>query len=107
MSDDSTTTWTGQSGTGYEYWIFPISTKFSAVAGNYIFAKEKSRNSFEPIYVGETLDLSARPENHRKQSCVSENGATHIHVHHNTKGVDARRAEAADIVAKWDPPCNR
>ena len=106
MAESSTIHWSGQSGRTYEYWVFPIHTEFSAEPGNYVYAKETDPGYFAPIYVGETSDLSTRFSNHHKAECIHLRGATHIHVHRNANGRSARQAEEADIVAKWEPPCN-
>jgi hypothetical protein len=106
MSDAPTIEWEGQSGTKYTYWIYPLGTTFKAEPGNYIFAKESKPNSFSPIYIGETGDLSERFDSHHKQDCIDSNQASHIHVHKNDDGEVARRAEESDLIAKWNPPCN-
>ena len=99
--------WTGQSGTRYEYKIYRVGTKFKALPGNYIFAKINARGYWEAIYAGETENLSTRFDNHHRQHCINLQGATHIHVHVNYGGSDARRAEERDIRLANDPPCNR
>ena len=101
-----TITWVGQSGRQYVYEIYPIGTKFSAVPGNYIFAKETQPKSFKAVYIGETQDLSERFDNHHKMRCIQRNNATHIHVHGNSQGQVARREEESDLIPKWLPTCN-
>ena len=32
--------WTGESGTKYGYWVYPIEAQFRKIAGNVIFAKQ-------------------------------------------------------------------
>lgn len=98
--------WEGQSGKKYRYWIYPIGQSFKSVPGNYIFAKETSPNTWRPIYIGQTSDLSERFDNHHAMPCVRQNGGTHIHVHQNGAGEQARRAEEADLIAHWKPDCN-
>ena len=98
--------WTGKSGRNYTYWIYPLPPNFTAVAGNYIFAREVSPGRGQPIYIGQTSDLSERFDSHHKVACIRSNGATHIHVHRNDAGEAARKAEEADLVARWNPDCN-
>jgi hypothetical protein len=105
MSDTPTIQWPGQSGRSYKYWIYPIGHSLKAEGGNYIFAKETKPNSFTPVYIGQTGDLDLRFDDHHKAPCVYANGATHIHAHFNANE-DDRLAEEADLIAKWDPPCN-
>jgi len=73
--------------------------------GNYCFAKETSRGRWKPIYFGETRDLSERFDNHHKMDCIKKEGATGLHAHIN-EDEDDRLAEEADLVDKWNPPCN-
>ena len=98
--------WPGQSGSEYKYWIYPIGTGFKEVPGNYIFAKETRPNTWTPIYIGETGDLSERFDNHHKMPCIKRQGATHIHVHTSSANAAVRRTEETDLIIKWDPPCN-
>ncbi|MCH8064716.1 MAG: hypothetical protein IIC90_02675 [Chloroflexi bacterium] len=104
-----TITWTGASGSKYQYKIFPIGTTMNDTPGNYIFAKETKPGTFRPIYVGETESLADRlnnPAGHHKWACIKRQGATHICAHVNTRGARARRAEEADLLAALKLPCN-
>ena len=106
MADAPTIDWPGKPGKTYRYWIHPLPPNFSAVPGNYIFARETEPGKYLPIYVGETGDLSERFDDHHAMPCIKKHSATHIHAHTNNKGQAARRAEEADIIAQWNPPCN-
>ena len=100
-----TRVWTGESGTRYRYKIFRASKKFEADAGNYIFAK-KIEGRWEPIYAGETEDLSTRFDNHHRKACIKRHRGAYIHVHIHNGDDQARRDEETDIRQKYDPPCN-
>lgn len=89
------------------YSIYPMDTSFKAIPGNYIFAKKTSLGKWTPVYIGETDNLAERLPNHEKLPCVKKNGGTHIHVHTTSGGTDARRAEEADLLANFNPPCNK
>ena len=106
MNKAPTIKWNGQSGTEYQYWIYPIGTNFKKEAGNYIFAKQTTQNHWSPCYIGQTENLDERLEDHEKETCAKRNGATHMHVHLNSGGEQARRAEEKDLILKWQPPCN-
>ena len=106
MVDNHEIIWKGASGTGYKYWIYPINTTFGAGPGNYIFAKETQPNTYAPIYIGQTADLSERFDGHHKMSCIKQKGATHIHVHTSSAKEEERIAEETDLIHKWNPPCN-
>jgi len=107
MTDFGTITWRGKSGREYKYLIYRIDAAFEAVAGNYVFAEETSPGLFMPIYIGQTGDLSERFDKHHAMPCIKRNRAAFIHVHVNDGGEQARLKEEADLIARWDPPCNR
>ncbi len=99
--------WSGKSGKKYEYWIYPMTMAFQDdEPGNYIFAKENSPGRFSPVYIGETQNLKERLSNHNELPCITRNGGTHIHVHTTPGTESTRKAEEADLLAKWDTPCN-
>ncbi|NQV36493.1 MAG: hypothetical protein HQ509_00630 [Candidatus Marinimicrobia bacterium] len=99
--------WPGVSGKEYKYWIASIDSLYKDEPGNYIFAKETSPGQWTPIYIGETESLLDRLSNHDKLPCVKRHGGTHIHTHTTTGGQAVRRVEESDLLAKWDPPCNK
>jgi hypothetical protein len=99
--------WPGASGKQYKYWIHPINTSFKGSPGNYIFAKETSPERWIPIYIGETDNIKERLSNHEKMPCVKRHGRTHVHIHNSSSAEELRRAEESDLIANWDPPCNK
>jgi len=107
MTDLGNITWRGKSGREYTFSIYKIGTTFDAVPGNYVFAEVLMPGTFLPIYVGQTGDLSERFDSHQAMPCMKRNRATFIHVHRNDAGEQARRVEESDLIARWDPPCNR
>ena len=106
MADTPTINWPGKSGKKYLYWIYEIGTSFTAKPGNYIFAKQTKPNTWSPIYIGQTSDLSERLENHNEMPCIKRNGDTHIHAHTNSGGEEARLTEESDLISEWSPVCN-
>ena len=103
----ATINWNGKSGNSYEYTIYNRTTAFKPVAGNYVFAKESRPGHWTPIYFGETGDLSSRFLDHHQNDCIDKHGATHIHVHSNSAGRQARLDEETDLRAQWSTPCNK
>lgn len=99
--------WPGASGHVYKYWISPIDSSFKDEPGNYIFAKESSPGQWTPIYIGETESLKDRLSNHEKLTCVKRYRGTHIHTHTTSDGEQVRKAEEADLLSKWETPCNK
>jgi hypothetical protein len=106
VNSTPTIKWPGKSGKTYQYWIYPLPPNFSSEPGNYIFAKQTSPGKWTPVYIGQTDDLSERFDDHHKMPCIKSHGATHIHAHKNTNGETTRKAEEADLIARWNPPCN-
>lgn len=104
---EGTISWTGMSGQKYNYWVYRIGTTFKDKPGNYIFAKVSTPGKWLPLYIGETDSLAERIPNHEKLPCVKRNGGTHIHVHISSSSETTRRTEESDLIAKWDPPCNK
>ena len=98
MTQPQRVTWTGKSGSQYEYTVYLMdSTNWSDVPGNYIFAG-LSGNVSKPAYIGETQSFKDRLPGHEKKPCAIRNGASHIHAHVNNGGQAARRAEEADLI---------
>ena len=99
--------WPGESGKTYRYWFASEITNPSMkeVAGNYMFVKE-TVSGWVPVYIGETGNLNDRLTNHPELSCVKRNGGTHLMAHTTPGGKDERTDEEADLIEKWDPPCN-
>ena len=108
MAEAPTVKWEGQSGTIYPYHLFEIGTEFKQIPANYIFCKLNPSNLWTAIYIGETGDLSERFDNHHRWDCITEDyGATHICVHESSEDKKKRCAEESDLIANYDPPCNR
>lgn len=106
MSDAQRVSWTGASGQTYQYEVYPLGTQLKEEAGNYIFAKPGAGGGWSACYIGQTSNLNQRLGDHEKEACARRNGATHIHAHLNAGGETVRRAEEADLIRKWRPPCN-
>jgi hypothetical protein len=105
VAEVDTITWTGQSGTKYKYWIYPLGTALAAKPGNYIFARSGPQGWYA-VYIGETGDLSTRFLNHHQEDCIKKYGATHIHAHVTEGGAQVRRDEETDIRRRWPSNCN-
>ncbi|SRR5216684_5769768 len=105
---ERTIEWTGKSGKAYKHWIYNLAaaSSFTRAPGNYVVARETKPDTFAPIYVGQTADLSERFDNHHKMPCMEKQGATHVCAHTSDANVSVRLAEEADLVEKWHPACN-
>lgn len=101
----ATCNWQGISGKSYAFDIYLIETEWNDVPGNYIFT-QSTNQGWKACYIGETDSFKNRLPNHEQKPCAARNGATHVHAHTNHSGVTARKAEEADLIARWKPPCN-
>ena len=101
MADQPKCTWTGKSGTGYTYYVYPLPVTFNPNQdGNYIYSKTNDEDQWVPIYIGEG-DLADRiSDDHHQAACIKKKGATHVHVHLNQKQKD-RTTEEADLLAYY------
>lgn len=109
MTQAQTRVWYGSSGLGYLYEVYPIEDVpcLPPVHGNYIFAKGTTPEPGNAVYIGQAKDLRGRLNSHDKMPCAKKRGATHIHVHRNDAGEQARRSEEQYLIAAYNPPCNK
>ena len=101
MAEHPKCTWTGESGTPYEYFIYPLPFTFNRNQdGNYIYSRKNDQGKWVPIYIGEG-DLADRiGDEHHQAACIKRRGATHVHAHLNPDEKD-RTAEEADLLANY------
>ena len=94
---------TGESGAIYEFKMFRIGTGFKSVPGCYAFARKAYEYSL--VYIGHTGDLSERFDDHHKEECIEDHGATMIGIHRTSSKAHAQRVEA-DLLRSYSPVCN-
>jgi hypothetical protein len=99
----------GSSGTRYAFRIYVWETKFKAVPGVYVVASRTlepgQQAQYEPLFVGQTADLSAALKAHLRDECFQMYYGNVIGVLKESD--DARRtAILADLVDELAPPCN-
>ena len=105
-----TVTFTGASGTEYDFNVYPLETEFKKMGAVYFFTKrtKKSDGGYthcKRIYVGETEDLSERFDNHHKMPCIERHGANCICTHRESS--ESKRLEIEqDLIDGYDPVCN-
>lgn len=99
----------GQSGTSYNFSVYPLQESFSPVGGVYAITKRtkntKGGYSHTHIYVGQTGDLSERFDNHHKYSCFTRYDANCICAFQEDNKIN-REATEADLLAAHSWPCN-
>ncbi len=94
--------WAGQSGEIYTYEIHDWPTRLSPGPGNYIFTCSEGPDTWRPLLIGESTDLSALSVHERLRS--GRHAVTHVHVRLNFNPVAVRRREVSDLAARWAPP---
>lgn len=109
MPKVTSVTFSGESGTSYEFDTYTKDTQFYDVSAIYIFVKRDYKNGQyyqEALYVGETGELRTRIANHEKWPCVNRHGCTHISVMRVPNKKERFRIET-DLIHGLDPVCNR
>ena len=107
MFKEPLVTWAGKSGEKYTYMVFKIGEAFGAAPANYIFCKKTTEGPVQAIYIGQTDNFSERFDNHHRMPCIKQEGATHICAHKSSSSEPTRKAEVDDLIAKYNPICNR
>ncbi len=109
MAKLGTITFTGASGTEYEFDVYPFGESFSEVGAVYVITertpKSKGGADHTRIYIGQTGDLSERFDTHHKADCFQRHDANCICVHRDDDE-DSRLAKERDLLAAYSPPCN-
>ena len=110
MSKLGTITFTGSSGTEYEFNVYSWGTNFKKDFGAVYFVTKRSKKSdsgysHTRIYIGQTEDMSTRFDNHHKQECFGEYDANCICVC-GEQDEDKRLEIEKDLIDNYNPPCN-
>lgn len=91
---------TGRSQKVYTFNEYPFGTEFRPIGAVYVVLKER-----QPIYVGQTGDLSVRFVDHHKHQCMRRHGATVICILAVSSEAERLRIEQ-DLLDNYDWPCN-
>jgi hypothetical protein len=99
----------GGSGTSYDFRVYVWETKFKAVPGVYVVAARTIEPGqppqYEPLFVGQTADLSAALRDHPRDECFQMYYGNVIGV--LKENDDARRTSiVSDLLDGLAPPCN-
>jgi hypothetical protein len=110
MTKLGTITFTGASGTQYEFNVYTWGTDFKKDYGAVYFVTKRAKNSesgysHTRIYLGETGDLSTRFDNHHKQKCFDQHGANCICMY-GEQEENTRLKIEEDLIKNYNPPCN-
>jgi hypothetical protein len=108
MAKITDVTFVGKSKTSYTFEAYAFGTEFHALGAVYIFSVRTVTNgkgSHDPIYIGETGDLSERFDQHHKAKCIKAKNPNCICIHLEEDG-DTRLAIEMDLLGNRNPPCN-
>lgn len=118
MAMTYSTYFSGKTGATYCFHVHEIGTEFIDSPGVYIFCAiptfagliDALGSIYKPIYIGETEDLGrrlyTRLHHHHHFKDALEHGATHIAVMPAMTPDERTRVER-DLIAAYQPPCNR
>ncbi len=98
----------GKSGTAYTFAAYAFGTALKALGGLYIFSVRTVTNgngSHDPIYIGQTGDLSERFDDHHKAKCIKSKNPNCICIHLEDDE-ETRLAIETDLLGNRNPPCN-
>ena len=100
---------TGISGRVYTFEIYPIDTTIKPVGAVYVFTSARPNANgghiHNIVYIGQTGNLNERLSYHHKEGCIDRNGANRICIRVTPNESDRLRIEA-DLIAKYQPPCD-
>jgi hypothetical protein len=98
---------TGASGCEYEFGVYRWGQAFKPLGGVYLVLKRRGllQASYDPLYIGQTGDLSERFDAHHKQGCFDQHARTHIGVKVEASE-QTRLMIERDLLSKYQTPCN-
>ncbi len=96
----------GLSGKTYHYFLYDLDAEHMPAPANYVVVKV-TPTSYEPVYIGETEDVSRCFGGHELMSCFQSHGAMHVCLRLNEQDQAVRAREKQDLIDFYQPPCNR
>jgi len=111
MTQVGSVTFTGKSGEHYRFDVWPVETRFKALAAVYFVTKRTYENatyrraSHESIYIGQTASLADPLGTGAQLTCFTKHGANCICIHLHPSE-ERRQAVEQDLLALHNPTCN-
>jgi hypothetical protein len=114
MAKLESVSWQGKSGKTHSGYVGEFSQGGwgTSNCGIYVFCK-KTESGWTAVYIGETdsfIELAARLSKHPRWKCIEKEGATHVCtllISGGTREKQPRLDALADLVARYQPPCNQ
>ena len=109
MAKPADITFRGRSGTEYTFGVYLMDTSFNEDGAVYFvtrrYQKPEGGYTHDPIYVGQTEDLSTRFDDHHKQSCFDRKNANCVCAY--VENSESKRFDIEDdLIQNYVPPCN-
>jgi predicted GIY-YIG superfamily endonuclease len=85
--------------------VFPFDGAFINAPAVYVILNE----NYQVIYVGETIDLGRRIQEHRNDQRHAMHGYApkYVMIEFCSLGDEGRRARERAFILQYNPPCNR
>lgn len=103
------TAFKGASGRVYAFKVYALGTHFRKLSGVYVITNRSNTadggHRHQPLYVGQTEDLSQPLGGHRKAEVFLEHGANCVCLLSDASE-DSRIAKERDLIAAFQPMCN-
>ena len=93
-----------KSGDSYRFGVYPKNTKFRKLPAVYAFVSH-GLYGWRILYIGHTVDLSERFDQHHKWNDATRKGFTHIAVCTDVTLLTMDYVEK-ELIRAWNPPCN-
>lgn len=110
MGKLSTATLTDASDNRYQFDVYTMDSMFrEGYPGVYMIARryklEDGQFTLEPLFVGESADLSTLYGYHPQQACIQKHGGNCKCIYH-VKSKEKREAIVENLIAALGPHCN-
>ncbi len=108
ISNTEIVTFTGVSGTTYEFEPHIFWPEFPSIGAVYVFTKRYHSSGkiiHEPLYIGQTKSLADKFYDHYEFECVMKQGGNRICIHRE-KIEFLRRQKEKDLITALNPICN-
>jgi hypothetical protein len=106
----STTTFTGQSGQRYQYFVYTMKASFKSTGAVYAigrrYSDKKGGYRYDVLFVGETSDLATSLENRSEWNSFAQRYANCICTHLDNDR-DSRLAKREDLLRHYAPGARR
>lgn len=109
MEKLGTTTFYDANDAAYTFDVYPLDAAFHDGGAVYVVAQrhedENGAFEYDPVYIGQTSDLSNHFGEHPRQACFEEHNAATVCVFADPERATRQEIETA-LLNRYDAPCN-